>query len=358
MSFDETEILHSRILIVDDEPVNVLLLEQMLEDAAFVNIHSTTDPREVTSLHEENSFDLILLDIRMPHMTGIQVMEALSNIIRHDFVPILVLTAQTDEETRVEALTAGANDFLTKPFKQWEVLLRINNMLKTRLFYKAQRIRGDELEDKVRERTREIRETQLKIVQRLGRASEYRDNETGTHVIRMSKSCQLLALAAGLDEKHAEQILYASPMHDVGKIGIRDEILLKPGKLDEDEYEMMKAHTTIGIDIIGNHSSKLLELAQQIALHHHERWDGAGYPRGLKGEEIPIESRIAAICDVFDALTSKRPYKEAWSVDKATAFIKESAGTHFDPTLAGLFIELIPEVVALRVQHPDEEEKE
>jgi putative two-component system response regulator len=356
MTPDKTEILQSKILIVDDKPVNVLLLEQMLEAAAFENVYSTTDSRQVVSLHEQHSFDLILLDIRMPHMTGIQVMEALSTTIAHDFVPILVLTAQTDEETRTKALTAGANDFLTKPFKQWEVLLRINNMLRTRLFYKDQRMRGDELEEKVRERTQDLRRTQLKIVQRLGRASEYRDNETGAHIMRMSKSCQLLALAAGLDAKHAERILHASPMHDVGKIGIRDTILLKPGKLDADEFEIMKTHTTIGANIIGNHSSKLLGLAHQIALYNHEKWDGSGYPHGLKGEKIPIEARIAAVCDVFDALTSARPYKEAWPVDKAVTLIKESAGIHFDPGLVGPFLDLFPDVVALRQQFPDDEE--
>ena len=355
MSFDEVEILQSKILIVDDEPVNVALLDQMLEDEEFENVLSTTDPREVVPLHEENGFDLILLDIRMPHMTGIQVLEALADTIRDDFVPILVLTAQKDTETRVGALKAGANDFLTKPFQQWEVLLRIRNMLKTRLFYKGQRIRADVLEEKVRERTREVRETQLKIVQRLGRAGEYRDNETGAHVIRMSKSCQLLALAAGLSEQHAEQILYASPMHDVGKIGIRDDILLKPGRLDPEEFEIMKTHASIGEDIIGDHTSDLLELARQVAIGHHEKWDGSGYPGGLKGEEISVESRIAAICDVFDALTSERPYKTAWPVEKAVAMITEESGKHFDPRLAQLFIDLVPEVVALRGEFPDED---
>ena len=356
MVFGESEILRSKILIVDDEPVNVALLEQMLEDEEFKNIHSTTDPREVVSLHDENGFDLILLDIRMPHMTGIQVMEALAERIKLDFVPILVLTAQTDDATRSDALTVGATDFLAKPFKQWEVLLRIKNMLRTRMFYKGQRMRADELEEKVRERTREVRETQLKIVQRLGRAGEFRDNETGAHVIRMSKSCQLLALAAGLDERHAEQILYASPMHDVGKFGIRDDILLKPGKLDPEEFAIMKTHATIGADIVGDHASDLLEMAREIAVCHHEKWDGSGYPKGLKGEEIPIEARIAAVCDVFDALTSERPYKNEWPVERAVALIEEEAGTHFDPRLSELFLALVPDVVALRDEHPDEEE--
>lgn len=196
----------------------------------------------------------------------------------------------------------------------------------------------------------------MKIVQRLGRAGEYRDNETGTHVIRMSKSCQMLARAAGLDETQAEKVLFATAMHDVGKIGIRDGILLKPGKLAPEEFEAMKAHTTIGADIIGDHPSELLTLARQIAIGHHERWDGSGYPNGEKGEDIPIESRIAAICDVFDALLSERPYKKAWPVDEAVDLIRESAGRHFDPRLVELFLELVPEILALHEQYPDEED--
>jgi len=354
LELENTKLHDCRLLIVDDEPLNVTLLEEILIDADFTNVKSTTDPREVLPLHEQNDFDLILLDIRMPHMSGIEVLKTLSKYIESDFFPVLVLTAQTDKATRFDALNAGATDFLTKPFEQWEILLRIKNMLRTRLYYKGQKFRADELEKQVRERTAEIRETQLKIIQCLGQASEYRDNETGYHVIRMSRSCQLLALEAGLTEVHAEKILFASPMHDVGKIGIRDDILLKPGKLSEVEYEEMKSHSHIGAEIIGEHSSELLELAREIATCHHERWDGSGYPNGLKGKEIPIESRIASICDVFDALTSVRPYKAAWSTEEAVSFLKENAGTQFDPELAALFINIVPKVVALRDEYPDE----
>ena len=216
------------------------------------------------------------------------------------------------------------------------------------------RNRADELDAKVQERTREVRETQFQIIHRLGRAGEYRDNETGTHVLRMSRSCQVLALSAGLDEKMAEQILYASPMHDVGKIGIRDEILLKPGKLTDEEFEIMKTHAQIGADIIGDHKSPVLKLAREIALCHHEKWDGSGYPRGLAGEETPLEARIVAICDVFDALTSKRPYKEAWSMEKAISFIQEQSGRHFDPKLVELFLEGIPKVQAIMDEFSDD----
>ena len=216
------------------------------------------------------------------------------------------------------------------------------------------RDRADELDAKVQERTREVRETQFQIIHRLGRAGEYRDNETGTHVIRMSRSCQILALSAGLGEKTAELILYASPMHDVGKIGIRDETLLKPGKLTDEEFETMKTHAQIGADIIGVHKSPVLKLAREIALCHHEKWDGSGYPQGLSGEDIPLEARIVAICDVFDALTSKRPYKEAWPIEKAISFMQEQSGRHFDPRLIGLFVEGIPQVQAIMDEFSDD----
>jgi len=348
-------LLQSKILIVDDEPVNVLLLEYILAAEGYQNVHSSTDPRQVQSLQQREQFDLILLDMRMPHMSGIDVMAALAEQEHDNFIPILVLTAQSDDETRVNALVAGAMDFLTKPFKNWEVLLRIHNMLKTRQFYLAQRYRADELEEKVRERTQEVRANQLKIVQRLGRAGEFRDNETGAHVIRMSRSCQLLALAAGLDSQRAELILFASPMHDVGKIGIPDDILLKPGKLTIDEFEIMKTHAQIGGEIIGDDSSELLSMARLIAVNHHEKWDGSGYPRGISGVAIAIESRIASICDVFDALMSERPYKQAWPVDEAVALISDQAGIHFDPELVATFLDILPNILQLREQYPDNE---
>jgi putative two-component system response regulator len=349
----ERNILNSKILVVDDNPINVALLEAILEVNGYADVHATTDPREVLPLFEIEKFDLILLDIRMPHMNGIEVMERLHAVVEDDYLPILVLTAQTDSETRRQALSAGAKDFLSKPFEEWEILLRIRNMLETRVYYNGQKIRADVLEGKVRERTKQLRDTQLEIIHRLGRAGEFRDDDTGAHVLRMSKSCHLLAIAAGLDEDHAEEILFASPMHDVGKIGIPDKVLLKPGKLDADEWEIMKTHATIGGDIVGTHSSKIITMARVIAETHHEKWDGTGYPSGLEGENIPIESRIAAICDVFDALTSARPYKKAWPIEKALTFINEQAGVAFDPTLVHKFNEIYPEILRVRDQFPD-----
>ena len=351
----------AHILIVDDKQENVSLLEMMLSYAGYTNVHSTTDSREVEKFYQDHNIDLLLLDIRMPHMDGFQVMEQLSKTIKDDYLPILVLTAQNDMETRLKALEAGARDFVIKPFEPAEVLNRIRNMLEVRLLYNERIQQNQILEARVQERTLELQErnedlkrTHLEIIRCLGRAGEFRDNETGMHVLRMSHSCQRLALAAGLDESHAELIMQASPMHDVGKIGIPDAILLKPGKLDEDEFEIMKGHADIGSDILGNHASPLLKLAEVIASCHHEKWDGSGYPKGLKGEEIPIEARIASICDVFDALTSERPYKKAWSIEKSIALIDEQSGKHFDPKLASLFNEVLPDILAIRQNYVDD----
>jgi len=347
------ELLHSAILIVDDEPANVMLLEHMLEEEGYTNLRSTSDPRQVVELHRTHRFDLILLDIRMPRMSGIEVLRALAGMIAEEWIPVLVLTAQTDDETHLRALEAGARDYLNKPFKQWEAMLRIRNMLETRLFYKRQFLRAEELEKMVRLRTREIREAKLKIIERLGRAGEYRDNETGSHVIRMSQACQMLALAAGLSLERAELIRYASPMHDVGKIGIADSILLKPGRLDPEERRIMEKHVQIGADIVGVHGDDILDMARTMALYHHEKWDGTGYPSGLKGEAIPLEARIASICDVFDALTSIRPYKDAWTPERALEFINAESGKHFDPELVKVFNQVYPDIAALREMLPD-----
>ncbi|MBT7265651.1 MAG: response regulator, partial [Rhodospirillaceae bacterium] len=271
----------AKILIVDDKIENVQLLEMMLTYAGYKNVTSTTDSRDVEQLHQDNNFDIILLDIRMPHLDGYQVMGKLSSQVKDDYLPVLVLTAQKDMETKLKALEAGAKDFVTKPFDKTEVLNRIANMLEVRTLYNERRQQNEILEAKVQERTlelqernKELEETRLEIIRRLGRAGEYRDNETGMHVIRMSKSCQRLALAAGLGEEHAERILQASPMHDVGKIGIPDGILLKPGKLDPEEWEIMKTHAEIGADIMGDFDSPLMRMAGMIAFTHHEKYDG------------------------------------------------------------------------------------
>ncbi len=349
------DIHNAKILIVDDNMANVALLEAILEEDDFTQLFSTTDPRQVLPLYRQHHFDLILLDIRMPEMSGIEVLEQLAEVLRNDFVPVIVLTAQTDQETRQQALASGAKDFVTKPFEDWEVLLRIENTLQSRMFYTRQVMRADLLEREIIKSTQEIRETQFEIVQRLGAAGELRDNETGAHVKRMSHMCSLLASKRELGREFAELLLYASTMHDVGKIGIPDSILLKPGRLSAEEWQIMKQHPLIGARIIGDHKSKLISLARETALFHHEKWDGSGYPHGIAGDAIPIAARIAAICDVFDALTSERPYKKAWSVEQAVGVLEEESGKHFEPAMVELFIANLPEILVIKESYLDTE---
>jgi putative two-component system response regulator len=344
----QQDILDARILVVDDQPQNTLLLEKILNKAGYKNIHAITDPRETFTLYQQYEFDVLLLDIRMPHLDGFEVMEKLKrlNPDQEDYLPILVLTAELTDETRERALSNGAKDFVTKPFNRVEVLQRIYNMLEVRILHKRLKNQNQALEEKVRERTRQLEESRLDIIERLGQAAEYKDNETGEHIIRMSHSAYLLAKAAGYSEDEAVLIREAAPMHDIGKIGIPDYILLKPDRLDEEEWRIMQTHVTIGAKLLDNSDHPLIQKARTIALTHHEKWDGSGYPGGLKGEAIPLEGRICAIADVFDALTSERPYKQAWSVQAALNMLQEQSGKHFDPTLIGLFISIVDEVVA------------
>ncbi|MBF0521166.1 MAG: response regulator, partial [Nitrospirae bacterium] len=295
---DTEQISKATILIVDDSQANVALVEKMLKAEGYKNILTTTDSRHVVDLYKLHNPDLILLDLNMPFMDGFQVMTELKKIESKTYLSIMVLTAYTDRTIRVKALEYGAKDFLTKPFDRLEVLTRIKNMLEIRLLHNEVIDYNKSLEEKVQERTRQLKNTQLEIIRRLGRASEYRDNETGNHIIRMSQFCEVVARGAGFSKEHCELILHASPMHDVGKIGIPDSILLKPAKLDPQEFEIMKTHTTKGAEILDNHDSEIMILARTIALTHHEKWDGKGYPYGISGEAIPVEGRIVAVCDV------------------------------------------------------------
>lgn len=346
-------IRQARILMVDDEPVNLKLLEKMLTADGYSNIHTLTDSRDVQTAYEKEQYDLILLDINMPHLDGFAVMEGLKQVETDGYLPVLVLTAQADRETRLRALEAGARDFLSKPLDRAEVLNRIHNILEVRLLHNDVRDQNRILEEKVQERTQELYDTQLEVIRRLGRAAEYRDNETGLHIIRMSKFSQMLGLKAGMSEADAEMLLNASPMHDIGKIGIPDRILLKPGKLDPDEWCTMQTHTTIGAEILSRHASPLLIMAREIALTHHEKWDGSGYPVGRKGMDIPLVGRVVAVADVFDALTSERPYKQAWPVEDAVRYIDEQAGKHFDPDLVAVFHEVINEILAVKEKYAE-----
>lgn len=330
----DKEMLGARLLIVDDEERNVRLLQRVLERGGYRNIQCTSDSREVADCFHAFQPDAILLDLRMPHKDGFDVMRELSTLIAPtSFVPIIILTADATPEARQKALAAGASDFVTKPFDANEILLRVRNLLRTRFL-------NQNLEEKVYERTRDLEDAQVEILQRLAQAAEFRDDDTGRHTQRVAQIAAALAAELSCSEDEVHLIHQAAPLHDVGKIGIPDHILLKPGKLTDEEFAAMKQHTVIGANLLSNGHSPVMLLAERIALTHHERWDGKGYPRGLQGEEIPREGRILAVVDVFDALTHERPYKKAWPIEDALAEITRCMNAQFDPTVVNAFLKL------------------
>lgn len=347
-TFDAYDPKASRILVVDDEPANLKLLSLMLRTEGYHHVELVQDPREVLPRYQAARPDLILLDINMPHLDGYDVMAQIKGLSDELKPPVVVLTAQSGEDFLLRALRSGAIDFLSKPFNRRELLARVQNVLLAHLAHRLLHSQKHVLEQMVEERTQELRRSRLDIVRRLGRASEFRDNETGQHILRMSHASALLAHSAGWDSQACELMLNASPMHDVGKIGIPDGILLKPGPLTTDERDIMKRHTIIGAEILADSGTDLLEMAREIALAHHEKWDGSGYPHRLAGEAIPQSARIVAITDVFDALTSERPYKKPWTVDETVRFMNANAGKQFDPCLLERFTALIPEVQQIR----------
>ena len=317
------------VLVVDDAPANLNLLAGLLQ--ADYRVKLAASGAKALDLVQRAPPDLILLDVMMPHLDGYAVCRVLKADAATAAIPVIFITALTDSQDETAGFDAGAVDYITKPVSPPVVRARVRTHLSL--------VRVDEL-----------RETRLQIVQRLGRAAEYKDNETGMHVIRMSHFAQRLALAAGCSPAWAEDLLNAAPMHDVGKIGIPDAVLRKPGPLDADEWATMRRHPEIGAEIIGEHPAGVLQLAREIALAHHEKWDGSGYPRGLAGEAIPLSARIVAIADVFDALTTRRPYKEPWPVQDALDHIAAQAGKHFDPALVALFAPLLPQLLEIRAR--------
>jgi len=345
----------ARILIVDDESVNLKLLDKMLSAQGYSNLVLVQDSRQVLEIYRQARTDLILLDINMPHLDGFEVMEQLKALDDPLFPPVVILTAQHGQDFLLRALNSGARDFITKPFYCNELLARVRNMLDAQLMHRMLYDQKAVLNEMVLTRTDELRRTRLQVVQQLGRAAEYRDNETGNHILRMSHISALLAKSIGWNEADCELMLHASPMHDIGKIGIPDHILLKPGKFEPEEWEIMKTHAVIGANILEGDDSELMKCAGEIALTHHEKWDGSGYPYGLSGAAIPLVGRIAALADVFDALTSVRPYKEAWTVEAAIDLIKENRGTHFDPELVTVFLEQLPGILKIRDQFSEPE---
>lgn len=331
----------SRILIIDDQPSNVALLEGILEEEDFTSLRSVLDPREALRSYIEFLPDLILLDLQMPYLDGFEVMKQLKACLApSDFLPILILTADVTPEAKRRALTGGALDFLTKPFDAMEVVLRIKNLLQTRSLHLQLQVQNQVLDQKVQERTAELEATQVEILERLALAAEYRDDHTGEHTKRVGETAAQIARALGWPPEEVELIRRAAPLHDVGKIAISDSILLKPGKLTPEEFERMKTHTKVGAKMLSGGRFALLQLAEQIALTHHERWDGTGY-MGLCGEVIPMAGQIVSVADVYDALTSERPYKKGWTQQAALEEIQRQSGRQFDPRVVEAFLRVI-----------------
>jgi putative two-component system response regulator len=332
------------VLVVDDAPESIDVLRGVL--GSDYQLKAAINGPTALDVAESTRPDLILLDVMMPGMDGYEVCRRLKSSASTAQIPVIFVTTLSDAPSEERGLSLGAVDYVSKPYVASLVRSRVGTHV---ALHRHQR----SLETLVDERTAELMATRLEVIHRLGRAAEYRDNETGMHVLRMSHISRLVALAAGLSEAQAELLLQASPMHDVGKIGVPDSILLKPGKLDAAEWEIMKRHTVFGAEILGDHPSDLMVAAKQVALHHHERWDGGGYPGGLAGEAIPEIARIVAIADVFDALLSVRPYKQAWSIEDTTQKIASERGHHFDPRVVDALFRVLPECLAVRETYKD-----
>ena len=331
---------NARILMVDDEEANVDILRRTLSRAGFWRLESTMDSREAASLYVRHRPDLILLDLHMPHMDGLQVLDTLREIAEATYLPVLILSGDLTPEARRDALSRGAKDFVNKPFQPDELLLRIKTLLETRFLYLEIQSQNQVLEAKVRERTRELVEAQIEIIERLAIAAEFRDDNTGQHTQRVGQMSALLARQLGLPDAQVSLIARAAPLHDVGKIGVPDTILLKIGKLTPAEFALVKQHTVIGARILSGGKFPLLRLAEDIAYSHHERWDGDGYA-GLRKTDIPLAGRIVAVADVFDALTQQRPYKPAWPVGEAIAEIERQRERQFDPGVVEAFLRVM-----------------
>ena len=341
---NKQHLVDARILVIDDEQANVRLLERILERAGYRHVRSTTDPEAVLGLVDMFRPDLLLLDLRMPRLDGFEILDLLPTVVPEVLdLPVLVLTADLSQEVKRRALAAGARDFLTKPFDVDEVLLRIANMLDIRFLTLELKIENVTLEERVRDRTRELEESHIETFERLALAAEYRDDDTGQHTRRVGRMAALLASELGLDHEDVDLLERAAGLHDVGKIGIPDRILLAPRKLTPEEFEIVKTHTTIGARIMSGSRSPLMRMAEEVAWSHHERWDGSGYV-GAVGEEIPLMGRITTVADVFDALTHDRPYKKAWPLDESIAEIWAQRDRQFDPHVVDAFLAVQEEI--------------
>ncbi|MDD2368742.1 MAG: two-component system response regulator [Sulfuricurvum sp.] len=333
------------VLIVDDSPENLMVLSEILKPFYKVKV-ATGGAKALNLIASGDIPDLILLDIMMPDISGYDVCKKLKNDPMTRNIPIIFVTALSDYTNEEEGLHLGAVDYITKPVNSSIVLARVNTQITL--------LRNQHnLEQKLQERTEEIVLTRMEVIRQLGRAAEFKDNETGTHILRMSAYAKLIAQKIGLDNARTELIYLSAPMHDIGKIGTPDAVLQKPGPLTPEEWEVIRKHPKQGADIIGNHHSLLLQTARVVSLTHHERFDGTGYPNGIKGYDIPLAGRIVAIADVFDALTSKRPYKDAWSIERAVEYLLAQKGKHFDGELVDTFLQHMDEIQAIMMQFKD-----
>ena len=332
-----------RVLIIDDNPDLVWILQTLLEREGFTEIASTTDPAQAIATFLAFEPDLVLLDLHMPGVNGLDVLADIKELSR-DYVPVVMLTGDLNPEVRLRALGAGADDFLTKPFEKTEVHLRIRNLLETRRLHQMLRHENETLEQRVADRTTELEKAKIEILERLAMASEFRDDSTGHHTQRVGDLCGRMAQAMGLPKPQVDLIRAAAPLHDIGKIGIPDQVLLKPGPLTPEEWDVMRRHTKIGARMLSRSVSPTLRLGERIALTHHERWDGTGY-HGMAGDAIPVSGRLVTLADAFDAMTHPRPYKPAKSVDEALEDIKEQKGRQFDPSVVDAFCDTYQDVL-------------
>jgi len=359
------------IMIVDDEPINVKVVQRHLRVAGYDNFVTTSEPREALQMIRRDQPDVIVLDVMMPHVGGLDILEVIRGDIQLHHIPVLILTAATDEETEVRALELGATDFLSKPVRSSELVPRVRNALVVKSHHDHMANYSTRLEHEVQRRTEELNQSRMEVIHVLACAAEYRDHETGNHVLRVGRYAGVIARKLGFASRQVELIEQAAILHDVGKIGIADAILLKPGRLEKDEFEAMQNHCDYGANILrglpSERASKpslssefdslthspILKLAATISMSHHEKWDGSGYPHGISGEAIPIEGRITAVADVFDALSTRRPYKEPFALDRCFEILQEGRGQHFDPKVLDAFFACKPEVVQIALELAD-----
>jgi putative two-component system response regulator len=349
-----------QVIIVDDNPLNLRLMQGLVDKVGEFSTLTFQDPMQGLRWCETNVPDLLIVDYMMPELNGLDFIRQFRDLAGYDDIPVLMITADHERQTRYDALENGANDFLTKPIDAPEFKARVHNMINLRRSQKRLANYAADLERDVTLATAEIRAKQEQIldreremIMRLAKAAEFRDPETGAHILRMAHYSRLIAEELGLPEQEQDLILRAAPMHDMGKIAIPDHILLKPGRLEDEELAIMRRHAEFGYEILRGSASTLLDVAATIAWSHHEKFDGSGYPRGLMGEEIPLHGRIVAVADVFDALTTERPYKPAWELSRAIGFLNEFAGSHFDPDCVRAFLARLDDALAIQARYQD-----